>query len=70
MPTGPEANDHASTPRWEFIGFESLWETEVRGALVAPANTSLSIDIILQSIRRQASGAIAVSCVSRPRSLA
>jgi transcriptional regulator GlxA family with amidase domain len=43
---------------------------EVREALGAPANANLSIDTILQSIRRLASGAIAASCVSRPGSLA
>jgi hypothetical protein len=36
---------------------------------VAPADTNLSIDTILQSIPRLASGGIAMSCVSRPRSL-
>ena len=45
-------------------------ETEVRAALGAPANTNLSIATILQSIRRLASGSIAMSCVSRPGSLA
>jgi AraC-like DNA-binding protein len=42
----------------------------VRAALGALANTNLSIDTILQSIRRLASGAIAMSCVSRLGSLA
>jgi hypothetical protein len=60
----------ASSPCWESIGCRGLlWETEVRVALGAPANTNLSIDTILQSIRRLASGGIAMSCVSRPRSL-
>jgi len=34
MPTGPEANGQASSPRWESIGCKgALWETEVRAAL-------------------------------------
>jgi hypothetical protein len=45
-------------------------ETEVRAALGAPANTNLSIDTILQSIPRLASGSIVMSCVSRSGSLA
>src|SRR5580658_4067599 len=48
---------------------KALRETEVRAALVAPADTNLSVDTILQSIPRLASGEIATSCVSRPRSL-